>query len=102
LETGHWYRAGRLPYCDAERPNLITDVHTTAATVPDDAVTATIHATLAAQVLLPERHIADTGFVNSKLLVDSEQVYRIDLIGPTRADHHWQAKTGLALPPVTW
>jgi hypothetical protein len=44
--------------------------------------------------LLPERHIADTGFVNSKLLVDTEQLYGIDVIGPTRDDHHWQAKDG--------
>jgi transposase len=88
------YKIHLTETCDDERPNLITDVQTTAATVADDAVTAAIHATLAEQELLPERHIADTGFVNSKLLVDSEQLYGIDLIGPTRDDHHWQAKDG--------
>lgn len=88
------YKIHLTETCDDERPNLITDVQTTPATVPDDAVTATIHETLAEQKLLPERHIADTGFVNSKLLVDTEQLYGIDLIGPTRDDHHWQAKDG--------
>lgn len=80
--------------CDDERPPLITDVQTTPATVPDDAVTATIHETLAEQTLLPERHIADTGFVNATLLVDTAQLDGIDVIGPTRDDHHGQATNG--------
>jgi transposase len=67
------------------------------AGVGDDVVTATIHADLAEQDLLPAQHIADTGFVNSKLLVDSRKDYGIELIGPTRADNHWQAKTGTGL-----
>ena len=57
-------------------------------------MTASIHAGLAEQDLLPAQHIADTGYVNSKLFVDSHRDYAIDLIGPTRADNHWQAKTG--------
>jgi Transposase DDE domain len=80
--------------CDDERPNLITDVQTTAAPVADDAVTATIQATLAARDLVPEMQIADSGFVNSKLLVDSRERYHIELLGPTRGDNHWQAKAG--------
>ena len=67
--------------------------------MPADAVTATIHETLAEQKWLPERHIADSGFVNSKLLVDREQLYGSDLIGPTRDDHHWQAKDGAGFAP---
>jgi hypothetical protein len=80
--------------CDDERPNLITTVETTTAAVADDAVTGAIHASLAARELLPEKHIADTGFVNSKLFVASAEQYRINLIGPTRGDNHWQAKEG--------
>lgn len=79
--------------CDADRPNLITHVETTAAPVADDAVTGSIHAGLAEQNLLPAQRIADTGYVNSKLFVDSRRDYGIDLMGPTRADNHWQAKT---------
>jgi hypothetical protein len=84
--------------CDDERANLITNVETGyplgAAAVADDAVTATIHAARAKHALLPDSHIADTGFVNSKLFVDSQDEYGIELIGPTRGDNHWQAKEG--------
>jgi transposase len=89
------YKVHLTETCDADRPNLITHVETTAAPVADDAVTASIHAGLPEQNLLPAQHIADTGYVNSKLFVESQRDYGIDLIGPTRADHHWQAKSGM-------
>jgi hypothetical protein len=66
-----------------DQPNLITDVETINAAVADDAVTETIHASLAEHQLLPETHGADTGYVNSTLLVSSQTTYGIDLIGPT-------------------
>jgi hypothetical protein len=75
-------------------PNLITNVETTHAAVSDDAVTETIHASLAERHMLPEQHVADTGYVNAPLLVSSQTTYDIDLIGPTRGDNHWQAKEG--------
>jgi hypothetical protein len=74
--------------CDDERPNLITNVETTSAAVADDAVTEQIHAHLAERQLLPGKHIADTGFVNSELLVSGRKTYGIELIGPTRGDNH--------------
>jgi transposase len=77
-----------------DQPNLITNVETTNAAVSDDAVTETIHASLAEHNLLPAQHVADTGYVNSSLLVSSQTTYQIDLIGPTRGDNHWQAKDG--------
>jgi len=80
--------------CDKDSPNLITNIETTTAAVADDAVTATIHAALAEHQLVPDVHIADTGYVNSKLFVSSLQKYGIELIGPTRSDNHWQAKEG--------
>ena len=92
------YKVHLTETCDDECPNVITNVETTTAAVADDAVTATIHAALAHQHLLPDKHIADTGFVNSKLFVASTEQYGIQLIGPTRGDNHWQAKeaTGFA------
>jgi hypothetical protein len=77
-----------------EQPNLITNVETTAAAVADDAVTETIHASLAKHNLLPNKHVADTGYVNSTLFVSSRTTYGVELIGPTRGDNHWQAKHG--------
>lgn len=44
-----------------DQPNVITNVETTNAAVSDDAVTETIHASLAERQLLPEKHVADTG-----------------------------------------
>lgn len=72
--------------CDDERPNLITAVATTVASASDDSVTASIHALLEGRALLPEKHIADTGFVNAPLLVEAKALYSVDLIGPTRGD----------------
>lgn len=80
--------------CDDERPNLITCVETTSATVADDAVTASVHISLAERQLLPAQHIADTGYVNSDLLANTWQDYGLDLIGPSRHDNGWQAKLG--------
>jgi transposase len=80
--------------CDDKRPNLITNVETTPAPVADDAVTASVHASLVERDLLPSQHIADTGYVNSELLVSTRRDYDIDLVGPTRNDNGWQAKLG--------
>ncbi|MBW7940047.1 MAG: IS1182 family transposase, partial [Candidatus Omnitrophica bacterium] len=88
------YKVHLTETCDEERPNLITNVETTAATVADDAVTASIHLSLAERDLLPSQHIADTGYVNSELFVSSQDEYEIDLIGPSRNDNGWQSKSG--------
>lgn len=82
------YKVHLTETCEKEAPNLITNVETTPAPVADDAVTAAIHASLDTQGLLPGKHIADTGYVNSELLVDSQQDHGIELIGPTRTDNH--------------
>jgi transposase len=92
----HWigYKLHLTETYDDDQPNLITNVETTPAAVSDDAVTETIHASLAEHDLLPDIHVADTGYVNSTLFVSSQTTYGIDLIGPTRGDNHWQAKDG--------
>jgi transposase len=81
---------------DKDAPHLITHVETTSAPVSDDARTALIHESLKHKDPLPEQQIVDTGYVDAKLLVESQQHYQIDLIGPTRANYRWQAreKTG--------
>jgi transposase len=45
-----------------ERPNLITSVATTEATVPDNAMTTPIHQQLADKDLLPAEHLVDSGY----------------------------------------
>src|SRR5262249_16587919 len=71
---------------------LITHVATTRAPVADGDVTPQIHQALQAKELLPGKHLADTGYVDAELLVDSRQAYGVDLVGPTRPDYKWQAK----------
>jgi len=64
--------------CEAHLPLIVTHVETTAAPVSDDAMTATIHAGLEHKELLPAEHIVDTGYVDAKLLVESQRDYQID------------------------
>ncbi|MBO0778958.1 MAG: transposase, partial [Ktedonobacteraceae bacterium] len=90
------YKVHLTESCEAHLPLLITHVETTSAPVSDDAMTAPIHAELDRKALLPAEHIVDTGYVDAKLLVESQRDYQIDLVGPTRKNYHWQAsqKTG--------
>ena len=90
LWTG--YKAHLTETCDAETPNLITHVQTTTATTQDCEVTETIHADLAQADLLPATHLADEGYVDALLLVDSQKEYGIALVGPVARDSSWQAR----------
>jgi transposase len=74
------------------RPNIITNVSTTDATVPDAKMTAPIHDALAAKGLLPGEHYVDSGYPSAALVVDSLRKYRIVLVSPLLADHSRQAK----------
>jgi transposase len=76
------------------RPQLIVQVQTTVANVQDVEMTATIQQDLAQHHLLPEEQIVDTGYVDADLLVSSQQVYGITLVGPALSDNSWQAKAG--------
>jgi hypothetical protein len=42
----------------------------------------------------PGQHLTDTGYLDAELLVDSQQQFGVDLVGPTRPDYHWQARAG--------
>jgi transposase len=94
--TTSWigYKVHVTESCDADLPHLITNVETTMATTADDAVTPTIHASLAQRDLLPAVHLVDTGFVDAELIVESDRQYAVDLLGPVRGDYKWQARAG--------
>jgi len=95
-ETTTWvgYKVHLTETCDDDAPHLITHVETTPGPVADGDVTPAIHEGLEAKGLLPGKHLADTGYVDAELLVRSEQRYGLELVGPTRADYHWQAGAG--------
>jgi transposase len=87
------YKIHLTESCDADLPHLITNVETT-ATTSDDAVTARIHEVLKQRELLPSVHLADTGYIDAELLIESERRYQINLLGPVRGDYHRQAREG--------
>lgn len=92
------YKVHLTETCEPDQPHLITQVMTTLASTPDDAMTTPIHQCLQARQLLPERHLVDTGYLNAELLVTSRDTFGVELVGPTRADYKWQARehTGFA------
>lgn len=77
-----------------ELPHLITNVETTIACAGDVSVTSNIHNHLHQQQLLPANHIVDTGFVDARLVLESEHDFKVNLVGPSRGDYKWQAQQG--------
>ena len=76
-----------------EAPNLITNVATTEASVPDVAMTAPIHQTLTETGLAPTEHAVDAGYTSADLLL-AARAQGITLLGPLLADTSPQARTG--------
>ena len=77
-----------------ELPNLITNVATTDATVPDVAMTEPIHQMLARRHLLPDEHYLDSGYPSADLITSSQADLGITLVTPLQGDKSPQAKAG--------
>jgi transposase len=90
----HWtgYKAHVTETCDPDEPHLVVHVATTAATTHDSKVTPEVHRGLAARDLLPAQHLADQGYVDSELLLTSQEAFGVSLLGPVPADQSWQAR----------
>ncbi len=86
------YKVHFTETCDEQVPHLITQVTTTDGTVTDDTALTDIQEGLEHQELLPEQHLVDAGYVDAHLLVSSQTRFDVDLVGPTRGDHKWQAR----------
>ena len=93
-QTTSWvgYTVHVTETCDDDAPHLMTHVETTAGPVSDGAATPHIHQALARQGLLPTTHLVDTGDLDAERLVTSQRAYRVDRLGPMRADCKWQAQ----------
>jgi transposase len=74
-------------------PNLITNVATTEAPVPDAAMTGPVHDMLAAAALVPGEHAADAGYAGADQLLDA-RARGITLLAPLAADTSPQARCG--------
>ena len=88
------YKAHLTETCDEDRPHLITHVETTPATTQDEQATDTIHQALEAKNLLPLEHLLDRGYVDTKVLIDSQEKHGVEVIGPIKVDTTWQAQSG--------
>jgi transposase len=91
----HWvgYKVHLTETCDEEKPHLITQVETRAAIEQDNEATAMIQRHLVEKELEPGQHLVDAGYVSAKLILDSQEKYGIDLIGPVHVDPSWQSRT---------
>lgn len=88
------YKVHLTETCDADTPNLITDVQTTAAGTADVVTTAAVQDALAERGLRPETHLVDTGYVDAARLVASQADHGIELLGPALPDSSWRARAG--------
>jgi transposase len=84
-----------LPASDGGRaaPNLLTDVATTPAPMPDQAMTEPIHDRLTVRGLAPGEHAVDSGYTSVDLLL-AARARGITLLGPLPPDTSAQARTG--------
>lgn len=82
------------PGTDTGRPNLITSVVTTDASVPDVAMTEPIHRMLDRRGLLPAENYLDSGYPSTELISQSATEFGIALITPGAGDHSPQARAG--------
>ena len=87
------YKVHLTETCDEQQVHLITNVETTPAHLNDGSQTETIHQSLSEKELLPQEHLVDAGYVESVLLVSSDQAYSVQLNGPVRPNCSWQAQT---------
>ena len=90
----HWigYKVPLTESCGEDQPHLITHVKGVAGPVAGGDMAPDIHQALSDKDLLPKGHLLGTGYIDAKLLAQSKQDHRIDLVGPTRPDYKWQAR----------
>jgi transposase len=106
--TTQWvgYKVHLTETCEDDLPHLITHVETLSGPTADGAATPKIHAALQPRGVLPRTHLVDPGFLDAELLVESQDHYGIELLGPTRLDYHWQAREGAGFDaqhfPMNW
>jgi transposase len=87
------YKIHLTETCAAGGLNLITNVATTAAPVPDAVMTEPVHDMLTASGLKPSEHAADAGYAGAGQLL-AARARGITLLAPLAADHSPQARAG--------
>jgi hypothetical protein len=77
-----------------DRPNLITGVATTEATVPDSAMLTPVHQQLEERQLLAGEHLVDSGYPSAELIIHAARIFGITLVSPMLLDSSAQARAG--------
>lgn len=75
-------------------PNLIVNVATTAATVPDVKATTGIHQQLHDHRLLPDEHYLDSGYPSAETIATAANRYQVTMVTPALLDQSTQARAG--------
>jgi len=88
------YKVHLSETCEADQPHLITQVATTVSTEADSATLPHIQQALADKSLRPSQQLVDTAYVSAELLVQSQTIHPVELVGPARKDQKWQALAG--------
>jgi transposase len=88
------YKVHLTETCDADHPDLITQVMTTPATTPDSVMGPAIQQDLANRDLLPGTHVLDSGYVDADLLVTAQTQHQIEVIGPPFGSYSRQRREG--------
>jgi transposase len=85
--SGHHGRSGPPP-----APNLVVNVATTVATVPDVKATTGIHQQLHDRRLLPSEHYLDSGYPSAETIATAASRYRVTMVTPALLDQSAQAR----------
>jgi transposase len=88
------YKVHITETCETDSVRLITQVTTTLATTPDLEALPAIQSDLYAHQLLPQRQLVDAAYIEARALVESQQLYGIELFGPPLTNTSWQARAG--------
>ncbi|WP_442806797.1 IS1182 family transposase [Streptomyces sp. NBC_01750] len=89
----HGYKVHLTETCEADAPNLITNVATTVSTTQDQVMSRSIHAELAARDCLPAEHWVDAGYPTASQVVAARLDHGVALLGPMVASTAARAGT---------
>lgn len=94
------YKVHLTETCEPDRPHVITNVETTAATVDDAEMTQAIHQHLGTRRLTPGEHVADAGYISAGHILTARNDHQITLLGPVGADTHQTRRSSAGQEPA--
>lgn len=87
------YKVHLTETCEADLPEVITNVVVADAPEPDAIALSGIHDDLKAKNQLPAQHFVDGAYISAELLIESRRDFGLDLIGPAKRGTSWQERT---------